>query len=198
MNNFVTEIHVNPKNHARERREDLKPRRLWIAGFARWGIIAVEMTAATGISIAQITVTLIGMFVGPWLAVRWSLKQFRQNKWWEEKGQVYRTLLEDLSWLRQQNIIFLQAAEEGEEYSASEYINNLEREVRQRINRCIGFSSYLISKDAAKALEDAIQPTGDGDLEYFDDAIGKCDRALSLIREEASLEIRPANGLLKS
>ncbi len=45
----------------------------------------------------QLLVTIVGMFVGPWLAVRSSLKQFRSQKWWERQGEVYGQVLENLA-----------------------------------------------------------------------------------------------------
>ena len=34
------------------------------------------------LTVAQIVITIIGMGVGPWLAVRWSIKQFKSQKRW--------------------------------------------------------------------------------------------------------------------
>jgi len=33
------------------------------------------------------------MLFAPWLAVRWSLKQFRTQKWWERQQEAYTAVL---------------------------------------------------------------------------------------------------------
>lgn len=43
------------------------------------------------------------MFVGPWLAVKFSIKQFRSTKSWEHATEAYSVLLKELAILRHTN-----------------------------------------------------------------------------------------------
>ena len=48
----------------------------------------------------QILVTIVGMYIGPKLAIHYSLKQFRSQKWWERKAEVYHSLMGHLAILK--------------------------------------------------------------------------------------------------
>jgi hypothetical protein len=58
------------------------------------------------IGIAQIGVTIIGMFIGPMLAIQWSLRQFRSTKSWEQATQAYSELLKQLAILKHTNRLY--------------------------------------------------------------------------------------------
>jgi ABC-type arginine/histidine transport system permease subunit len=45
----------------------------------------------------SVLVTLIGLFVGPLIAVRISLKQFHSQKWWELRAEAYSKIMGQLS-----------------------------------------------------------------------------------------------------
>lgn len=47
----------------------------------------------------QILITIVGMFVGPWLAVKFALSQFRSSQWWERRADMYTRIIENLSTL---------------------------------------------------------------------------------------------------
>jgi hypothetical protein len=49
------------------------------------------------ISIVTCCITLFGMFMGPRIAVRMALKQFRSQKWWELQTETYGRLLQSLA-----------------------------------------------------------------------------------------------------
>jgi hypothetical protein len=49
------------------------------------------------IGIAQIVITIIGMAVGPWIAVRLSIRQFRSTKSWEKATEAYSEILKQLA-----------------------------------------------------------------------------------------------------
>jgi hypothetical protein len=52
------------------------------------------------IGVAQICITLVGILAGPWIAVRWSLSQFRSTKWWERQEQIYTNAITLLSFVK--------------------------------------------------------------------------------------------------
>ena len=49
------------------------------------------------VAFTQIAVTLIGLFVGPLIAVKLAMKRFRSEKWWEIQSQKYNHLIDNLA-----------------------------------------------------------------------------------------------------
>jgi uncharacterized membrane protein YccC len=58
------------------------------------------------IAFVQISITLVGMFIGPWLAIKWSIQQFRSTKSWEQSTQAYSDLLRQLAILKHTNRLY--------------------------------------------------------------------------------------------
>jgi hypothetical protein len=140
----------------------------------------------------QIAVTLVGMFVAPWLAVKWSLKQFRSQSWLQEQHDTYSKLLQSLSVIRHDNRLDLWAETEG--YSRSpEHLRQLVRESRQHIMRYLDHGSYLISDDAAEALRyvltsDVVEDNPILQCENLEDRL---EKAITILRAEANIRVKP-------
>jgi hypothetical protein len=105
-------------------------------------------------SIASIAVTLIGMFVGPLIAVRMSVKQFRSTKWWEKQEEAYREIMGGLATLKHalarwfDDSVGVRSLSQPEKDS----LNRAFGEAREMIDKAAATGAYLISEDASEAL----------------------------------------------
>jgi hypothetical protein len=104
------------------------------------------------LTVAQIVITIIGMGVGPWLAVRWSLKQFRSQKWWERQQEVYTQLLEDLSVIYSHDMGVMDEIETGNKYMPALEVGAMVTSAKHRIERLSITGAYIISEVTASAL----------------------------------------------
>ena len=95
------------------------------------------------ISVAVAVWTAIALFVGPRIAVRLSLKQFRSQKWWERQNEVYTQLLEDLS---------MDEIETRSEYNPGPEIVAAAARAKHRVEQQSVTGAYIISEPAASAL----------------------------------------------
>jgi hypothetical protein len=144
-------------------------------------------------------VTLVGVFVGPWIAVRISVGQYASQKWWERKADTYARLLEALSILR------WNASQEYNKLlhlSSFEYTEPPDKDSSLIVlAKLTAQGNYMISERAVKALTEFIrsftdEPTGD-----IADTIGRqidaADLCLNVIREEANADVKAHLGFFR-
>ena len=104
------------------------------------------------ISVAVAVWTAIALFVGPRIAVRLSLKQFRSQKWWESQNEVYTQLLEDLSMIYSYHINLMDEIETRSEYNPGPEIVAAAARAKHRVEQQSVTGAYIISEPAASAL----------------------------------------------
>lgn len=135
----------------------------------------------------QIGVTVVGMLIGPWIAVKLSLRQFRSQRWWEKQADAYTRLLEAL-YIMQWN---LGETENQLLRLKSNHISLPEssEQTLTTLARIAATGGYVISEAAAKAVETflssysgnvAEDPMKEIDISY--DAIKAC---IVIVKEEA-------------
>jgi hypothetical protein len=142
------------------------------------------------LSIVQILVTIAGMYVGPKLAIRYSMKQFHSTKWWERREQLYTSLLESLSFLRYYYAEQLDAAQMQGRWNPSEADKKNYAESIERLQKSIEFGSYLLSEESAKVITAVVFAGGDSAYEYFDSKIDAVIKATGIVRNEANLNVK--------
>jgi hypothetical protein len=105
-------------------------------------------------SIASIAVTSIGMFVGPLIAVRMSVKQFRSTRWWEKQEEAYREIMGALATLQHALARWFDDSVQMRNLSQPEKdsLNRKSEEAREMIDKAAATGAYLISEDASQAL----------------------------------------------
>jgi hypothetical protein len=135
--------------------------------------------------------TGIGLYFGPKLAVKRALEQFRSEKWWERKEQIYTTLLEQLSLIFHHHSKLLHAEQMGETFTLSDKDREGVEQARQHLKKSLELGQYLISTKAADALNKALWANGDCAMEYYDDSCTKLANAIELIKKEAISEVPP-------
>jgi hypothetical protein len=100
----------------------------------------------------QIVISLIGMFVGPWLAVKWSLKQFRSEKWWEKQYETYSAILEHLSVIQYNSANYCEGIELRYTYAPGDAVKQKMSLACSELDKYTAQEAYLISDAAAEAL----------------------------------------------
>ena len=147
------------------------------------------MTAKEWLGICQILITLVGMYVGPKLAIHYSLRQFRSQKWWEKQEEAYRILLESLSIIRYYYGNCLDCLFTNSEYNPGEDAKTALTKARHVLEVYTATGAYLISAKAADALLGYYRDLNKADehnrasvFNTIHDAAAKC---IQVIRDEA-------------
>lgn len=98
-------------------------------------------------------VTAFGLYLGPKLAVRRTVEQFRSTKWWEKQQEAYSILLGHISTIRYDARLELAAIEEGYDRARGKFLQELTRTAYFEVERFTAQGDYLISTDSARALQ---------------------------------------------
>jgi hypothetical protein len=144
-------------------------------------------------------VTLVGVFVGPWIAVRISVGQYAIQRWWERRADTYARLLEALSILRWNA---------SQEYNKMLHLSSFEHtEPPDKdpslivLAKLAAQGNYMISERAVKALTDFIRTfTDEPALSIGDTIVRQIDAAdlcLNVIREEANTHVKSDLGFFR-
>ena len=104
------------------------------------------------ISIVVATWTAIALFVGPRIAVKLSLRQFRSQKWWERQQAAYTEMLEDLSVVFSYHVNLMDTIETGSKYNRTPQVTERVSLARDRLERQSATGAYMISDKTAEAL----------------------------------------------
>jgi len=156
------------------------------------GYIVVKMKPETWIGIAQIIITLIAMWLAPWLAVKWSLKQFRSQKWWEEKQEAYKTVLECLSIIRYHYANRFDALVKSYRYEPHEDTSERVRLAHRELELHSATGAYLISNGAAEALhkyEIQINVTEQSERQTYETYRDAASECIDVVKAEARREL---------
>jgi hypothetical protein len=134
-------------------------------------------------SIVSVAITLIGIFVAPWLAVRMSLKQFRSTKWWEKQAEAYSNIMEHLTTLQYALGAWCDESSHQRDLSKSEKetLNKKFGEAREVIAKATAAGAYMISTEASNALTTCIEKLNKTDLRG--DWLSDLDRHYDAVKE---------------
>ena len=149
-----------------------------------------EHWIAIGSAVLTAILTAIGLYVGPKLAVKRSLEQFRSQKWWERQQEVYTQLLEDLSIIYSHDLDVMDQIETENNYKLTTEISGMITSARHRVERLSVTGAYMISEAAACALTKYQRASYRADAESHPHAA--CDiessaakECLEIIKQEA-------------
>jgi hypothetical protein len=143
------------------------------------------------ISIAQIAITLMGMFVASKLAVSSSLKQFRSQKWWERQGDVYNRLLENLAVIKHCVGAWLDH-ERRPDYmlGPSKLLEEQLANAAAEVEKIGAVGPYYLSAAASKAVDKFVAGwgvhLGGGDEDEYERHLKTINESMAILREEAS------------
>jgi len=104
------------------------------------------------IAIAQIIITIAGVYFGPLWAVKRSLKQFRSQKWLEEQQETYTTLLEYVSVIQCDAAGQCEAIQLHWDRTPGEYFKEKLRPAYVGVEIHAALGAYVISPAAASGI----------------------------------------------
>ena len=151
------------------------------------------MKAEHWIAVVQIGVSLASSVVAAYLAVRWSLRRFRSERWWELQSQTYCRLLENLAILKH---CFERCVENlrHPDYADGPNTRLTERvpSARAEIEKIAAMGALYISKEASDELDRCLGIVnirfGTGsDEETYLEAVSKC---VERVRKEALMALQ--------
>lgn len=138
------------------------------------------------ITLANLLLTAIGLYLGPKLAVKRSLEQFQAQKVWERKDQAYTQVLSALLRLQHAFEQVQKELNEGVDVpwddATNEKLNIAEWSLREM--KC----HYLISAKAQNALAEALS-RNDAPLTDIGDSIALVIRSIATVNQEAMREL---------
>ena len=142
---------------------------------------------AIGSALLTALVTAIGLYIGPKLAVRRSLEQFRSQKWWERQHEMYTNILEDLSAICAYTTNRMNAPAERITPELVERVTL----ARHRLELTALTGAYLVSETAAKALLRYQKEISDPELidntwDMWEITSNAAEQCLQIIRSEAN------------
>jgi hypothetical protein len=140
--------------------------------------------------------TLTGVFLGPWIAVQLSLRQFISQKWWERKAETYTEILEILtainwnagqSYSRELGEVSLGPAFKMDENSGSPLF---------KLERLIAAGDFVVSARTVEAVSHFIEvyagafSTNDL-MSMLERHLQILDETINVVREEAKHNVTP-------
>ena len=113
--------------------------------------IVAAATALLGVVIGALSTGFIA-----WLQHKMELKRFYSQSWWEKKESAYSHIIERLSHLQYHYGKWLESLELGTDFDDefSKQLGESYRQAREDIEKAAAAGAYIISDDAAGALED--------------------------------------------
>jgi hypothetical protein len=140
------------------------------------------------IGISQIILTIIGIFVGPWWAVRRSMAQFRSTKSWEKITEAYSNVLTQLGIVKQTNRLWYEfftnqriPNEEERGKAGDDFRKALNSLEQMTVAYCL-----LISPVAQKAIQEMINKVeGSVNLEQLDEEWQAIQNCINIVTIEA-------------
>lgn len=132
--------------------------------------------------------TIIGSFIGAWLAARFGIKRFYKEKMWERKAEAYTAIFEALhfigEWYQKHHDAYLQQRELTEETTAELRLkaNEAEAELERQLAR----QTWVIpknSRDRLGKLTAALKERPQDWFDYLDSSLGELDKATIDLRD---------------
>ena len=140
------------------------------------------------ISIAQLSMTLIALFAGPWWAVKRSQKQFLSQKLWDKRHETYSQLLDDLSLLNYYYGNVTESIEMSRDYEPPKAFMEKVQAAQHTLEMHAAVGAYLISTRAAQSITSCVE-TSHKWYEHHHDHAESCwrvtEQAIKIVKEEA-------------
>jgi hypothetical protein len=111
-----------------------------------------ENWIALGSIVITTIVTGLGLVLGPRLAVKRAIEQFRSTKWWEKQQQTYDALLEAVSIIRYDAAAHCEAIELARDMYQSDFLRDKLKLAHHEVEEHAAQGAYLISQNAAAAV----------------------------------------------
>lgn len=130
-----------------------------------------------------------------WLAVRFALRKFHQEKWWDKKHETYIRLLSALHHLRRYyDVKFneLAGGQETPEERAKELSASYDRSHREFLELC-DLASFHLGKNSVAVLAEYRRETSERQPDYFSHVDNEClqlNRCLVSLKLHAKLDLR--------
>ncbi|SRR5712692_2606090 len=150
------------------------------------------MKPESWLGVAQIAVTLVGIVLAPYLAVRLSLKRFRSEKWWELQTQTYYRTLENLAIIKHsiertlENLLHPDYAD-----APSKILQEQVPLASAELAKIAATGPCYISKAASDALDTFIAiwniDFGGGPESDYDQYLEAAKKCMEVVRREAVL-----------
>jgi len=107
----------------------------------------IALTIFTGILIAAAT---------SWITVHLSLRQFREEKWWERKANAYSNILDALHKTKKISDEHLQAGYKYKDVpdERDKELRELAKESREELLRAVDVGAFLLCNEAVEVLKD--------------------------------------------
>ena len=135
-----------------------------------------------------------------WITVRLSLRQFYSQRWWEQKAEAYKRIVEALYHVKNNLQILLNAEETGAEIQKDrkDDLSLRSRESYEEIYKAEGVGAFIISKRASQILTELRGDLSQEKLErswyeYLDGSLFAVNKCLNDIRDEAKRDLRIKN-----
>ena len=141
------------------------------------------------------TLTALGLYYGPKIAVRRSLEQFRSQKWWERKASAYDELIRAASRLLAYHSDCWEQQTRGWRWTEDRQKESDEKrkEALAVLETFSDLGGFVISEAAGKVvkrLQASEEPTGgENPVEYHDRASDALIKELVVLKECAVLDL---------
>ena len=148
---------------------------------------------------ARISVGLVTAAFASWITVRFALKRFISEKWWEKKAEAYDAILESLHYMKRTFGKDLDNFQKEREVAADRDKEGERkyREAYDELKKRIDIGQFVLSDNAVTVLsvfQKDYRKAGDDhphDLfTYLDDSLGALDRALKQMRVIAKADLK--------
>ncbi len=126
--------------------------KLLLSSRPQFAIILFKIKPEHWISVAQLGITLIAVFAGPWWAVKRSQKQFLSQKLWDKRHETYPELLDDLSLLKYYYGNVTSSIEMSRDYEPPQSFMEKVHAAQHTLEMHASIGEYLISAQATKSI----------------------------------------------
>lgn len=139
---------------------------------------------------------LIVSIITAYLTVKFSIKQFYSQKWWEKKAEAYSNIIEKLSYLQYYFGEWLEEIEGTKKMREKdeERLSEGYRQAKESIIQASAIGAYIISDNTAVALVTLLRDLNKGDPSgnWMDD-ISRCyhtiEECIAKIRKYARVDL---------
>lgn len=155
------------------------------------GLTEIALTAAGGILIAV---------VSSWVTVRFTLRRFYSERWWEKKAEAYSSVIEGLHQMKRYYDGSAEAIERGGSFDVlterrQAYLREMWADGEAKVLRALDIGAFLLSNDAVRALQeyrDQVEASGHYSdiLEHSLNASTEISKCLGRLRKIAKRDLR--------
>jgi len=150
------------------------------------------------ITLCNLLLTAVGLYLGPKIAVRRSLEQFRSQKWWERKASAYDDMIRSASRLCNFHVQCFDAVTIGPRLS-DEWVARADEKNREAIGILETFKysgGFVIVEEAGESVKrilNALDSPGSEEAhEYHDRASDVLLKEVKVLKECAARDLKTA------